>query len=97
MSIKWDVTKDPQDKKDYSLDWSLRLEPDSDTIVSSTWTIVTGSGLVIDSDSFADDSTTVWLSGGTNNIKYTLLNHVVTNSTPPREYDQTVQLTVKSH
>lgn len=86
--------KDPNEVLDYTLDWTSRLGVD--TIQTSNWSISAGSGLVIDSQSVdgTNKKTTVWLSGGTENISYTLLNRVVTAG--GRTMDQSVKLKVKS-
>jgi len=91
MALTWPY-KDPDEILDYELDWASRL-PEGDTISTSTW-IITGTGLVKDSDSHGDDSTTVWLSAGTLGTKYVLTNRVVT--TGGRTMDQSVNLSVKA-
>jgi len=91
MSISWTPVKDPDEVKDYSLDWSALLV--DDTISTSTWTLASGEGLAIGSNSNTDTLSTVWLSGGTAGVNYELLNRVVT--TGGRTYDQTVKLKVR--
>lgn len=91
MSISWTPVKDPDEVKDYSLDWSALLV--DDTISTSTWTLASGAGLTIGSNSNTDTLSTVWLSGGTAGVNYELLNRVVT--TGGRTYDQTVKLKVR--
>lgn len=90
----WDAVKDPDEVKDYGINWLPTLVGNDDTIASSTWTIVSGSGLTIDSNSYADTATTIWLSDGVVGTSYTLLNRVVTAG--GRTYDQTVKLRVRS-
>lgn len=87
--------KDPNEVVDYVLDWSLRLDS-GDTISTSVWSIVapTDGVLVIDSESETTTTTTVWLSAGTEDYTYTLLNRVVTVG--GRTFDQTCKLRVKS-
>lgn len=98
MSIKqWDAPKDPDEVKDYRVEWSDGL--DGDTIASSSWSIgvadeAVGHELEVDSDSFAASSTTVWLSGGTTGLTYRLLNRITTAG--GRTLDQTVKLVVRS-
>ena len=92
MALTWPAIKDPNEVKDYSLDWSALLGA-SDTIASSTWTIDEGSGLTIDSDSHNTAETTIWLSAGSDGTNYSLVNRVVT--TGGRTYDQTVRLKVR--
>ncbi|MDX0654222.1 hypothetical protein GOL39_18295 [Sinorhizobium medicae] len=91
MSISWTPVKDPDEVKDYSLDWSALLV--DDTISASTWTLASGVGLTIGASSNTDTLSTVWLSGGTAGVNYELLNRVVT--TGGRTYDQTVKLKVR--
>lgn len=76
-------TKDPQAKKNYTLDWSgaapgPRLT-DGDTITTSTWTVPVG---ITEGDpspaTKTDTTTTIWLSGGTLGTVYKITNHVVT-------------------
>lgn len=65
--------------KDYGIDWSDRLLVNGvagDTISTSTWVVETG--ITKASDSATTTTTTVWLSGGTEGVEYTLTNRVVT-------------------
>lgn len=88
-------SKDPNEVLDYVLDWSERLD-DGDTISTSTWSIVTASpALVIDSESETTTTTTVWLSAGTEDVDYELLNRIVTAA--GRTIDQTVKIRIASH
>lgn len=103
MSKTFPASKDPDEVKDFGVNWIPRLG--TDDIVSSDWSITIGAGLVIDSDSFnnsdtvdgeAAKTTTVWLSGGTTVVgTYELLNRITTSG--GRTYDQTVKLKVKDH
>lgn len=92
MPLTWEAVKDPDEVKDYSLLWTSMLA--GDTIASSSWEVVSGSGLTISSSSHNDTVTTVWLSGGTLNGNYDLRNRVTT--TGGRTYDQTVRLNVRA-
>jgi hypothetical protein len=91
MSKTFEPPHDPNEVKDWSLDWSLVLET-GETISTSTWSVALGAGLTIDSQSNTTTTTTVWLSGGTAGFTYELLNRIVTNSSPARTYDQTMRL-----
>lgn len=53
--------KDPEDVKDYGIDWTKTL--DGDAITSSDWSVVTGD-VTIDSEDIAGPIAIVWLSGG---------------------------------
>lgn len=82
--------KDPQAVLDYSLDWEL---DEGDTISASSWAIVVGAGLVIDSENFGDDYTTVWLSAGVAGTTYKLTNTIST--VDGRTDERTINLKVK--
>ena len=79
--------KDPADVVDYTLDWSDVLS-DSETITTSTWTVP--SGITKDSDSEADTTTTIFLSGGTAGVEYLLTNKIVTNNATARTYEKSI-------
>lgn len=86
----WPSVKDPDERKDYWIDWSPELDLYEDIITASAWSIVVPDGdLQIDADTFTDTVSTVWLSGGAIGT-YQLLNRVVTLG--GRTYDQTVKL-----
>lgn len=59
---------------DYQVNWATWLG--SDTIVTSTWTVETG--LTKDSISNTTTTATVWLSGGTVDETYEVVNTIVT-------------------
>lgn len=66
--------KDPDDVKDYMVDWSDWLG--TDTISTTAWTI--SSGLTKDSDTNSSTGATIWLSGGTAGDTYQLSNRITT-------------------
>ena len=74
MALKTFDPKDPDSVLDYSIDWSQWLA--SDTLVSSNWTVP--SGITIDSNTNDTTSTTIWVSGGTVGVTYSLQNRIVT-------------------
>lgn len=76
--------KDPDAKLDYSPLWGEWIK--TDTISASTWTVP--SGITKLADSFTDTTTTIWLSGGTVDRTYEVVNHIVTVG--GREEDQTL-------
>lgn len=79
---------DPNAVLDYVLDWSTYLG--ADVIKGSQW--FADSGITVESDSFDDTSTTVWVSGGTVDKRYALTNRI---STDERIDDWTIYLLVK--
>jgi hypothetical protein len=78
-------TKDPDAVLDYIIDWSSWLAS-GETITASTWTV--DDGITKDSDSFSDDETVIWLSGGSVYTDYECTNHIVTSGN--REDDRTI-------
>jgi hypothetical protein len=86
-------SKDPDETVSYSLDWANRLG--TDTVTISTWTLITGSGLTLSTDSFTGAGvTTLWLASGVDGTTYTLRNEVTTAA--GCIYQQTVQIKVES-
>jgi hypothetical protein len=81
--------KDPNSVLDYQIDWSTWLA--SDTIATSTWTAPTG--ITIASSSNTTTAATVWLSGGTAGVWYSLVNRIVTAGA--RTEDRTIQVRVE--
>lgn len=94
MPLSWSAVKDPDEIKDYELDWSPLLV-DGDILVSSSWTIISsGSSLVVDSSSFTGTLSSVWFSGGETSLSpIEILNRVETQG--GRTYDQTMKLKIK--
>lgn len=83
--------KDPQAVLPYYVEWDDWLE--GDTIATSTWTLP--DGITKESDTHDNTLVTIWLSGGTLDAEYTLVNHIVTNSTPPKEEDRTITIVMR--
>ena len=72
-------TKDPDSTLDYQMDWTTFLA--TDTIALSEWSVAGyDSNLIVDSSSKTTSTSTVWLSGGTVNVKYNVTNKVTTAS-----------------
>ena len=69
--------KDPDAVLDYKMDWTAWLD-ETDIIVASSWE-VDSDEIVVDSNSFTDTDTTVWLSGGLNRKKYLITNSIETD------------------
>lgn len=91
-SVTW-TPKDPSEVKQYTMSWIGQFT--YDYITASTWAItVGGSVLVISSNSFTDNSTSVVLSAGTTATTYTLVNTVTTSK--GRTLKQSASITVTS-
>ena len=93
---QWPAPKDPQEVKDYGVNWEPLLGSmnDDDTILTSEWVVDDDETLTIDSDTISDDlqSTTVWLSGGT--LGTARVTNTVTTS-GGRTYEQTTKLRIR--
>lgn len=83
--------KDPQDVLDYGWDWAAP-PPDGpwltggDTISASTWAVSgPDSALTTSNPQFTTTTTTVWLTGGTLGVEYTVTNHVTTTQGRQRD------------
>lgn len=93
MSIKWQP-KDPDEVDDRTILWRRRMAT-SDYIISSEWTpLDEGYELVVDSDQFTTNTTTVWLAGGLVGTTYRFLNRVRTND--GRTLDETAKIAVRT-
>jgi hypothetical protein len=90
MSLNWPAPKDPDEIKDYVVDWSDLLG--EDTIAASIWIIP--DGLTKTSDSNTGATATIWLSSGVAGTSYALVNRITTAG--GRTYDRTIKLKVKS-
>jgi hypothetical protein len=84
--------KDPDAILDYGFDWGLWLG--IDTIDTSTWIVESPLTIVPASESFDDDTTLVYLSGGDVGSNYELTNRITTAN--GRTDDRTVQIKVRS-
>jgi len=84
--------KDPEAVLDYHVDWSDWLGVD--TIVTSSWSC-DDDGITIDSDSTTTTVATVWLSGGTVDEMYEVVNHIITAA--GREEDKTINIRIREN
>ncbi len=82
------MLKDPNAVLEYGVDWSKWLG--DDTITNATWDVT---GADVDSESFDDTTTTVWLSGGITGAPIKATNHIVTAG--GREDDRTLTISVR--
>lgn len=85
------MSKDALSILDFSIDLTNLLQT-SEIVQTSTWTVPTGITKVTDTHN--DDMTTVWLSGGTLNTIYELVNTVVTNSVPTRTFINRIYISI---
>lgn len=76
MPLTPTYTKDPQAVLDYSLDWSLWLS-DLEAITVAAWSVP--AGLTKDSETLDSAIATVWVSGGTAGVDYTITCTVTTD------------------
>ena len=90
--MTYKVVKDPEEKLDYTFDYTRVM--DGDTIQSSVWTQTLGNNdIVIESQSTVGNEAIIWLSGGRVGAFYKFTNHVVmTPST--REFDRTLTVRI---
>lgn len=84
--------KDPDAVLDYSVDWSDWLATD-EVISTSTW--AASDGITIETSGKTDTFATVWLSGGTAGVTYSLVNTITTNNTPARIDERTISIKVQ--
>lgn len=77
-TVLWE--KDPDDNKDYWLDWTGFM-PSNDPITGHEVTLAPGQppGLVIGTNTHNASGVTVWLSGGVLGVIYELVIKVTTN------------------
>lgn len=82
-----EMEKDPNAVKDFFIDWSQWLTT-GDSLSVSTWTVP--AGITKDSDTISGSKTVIWLSGGTVDQDYELVNHITTAQ--GREEDATITI-----
>ena len=89
MPLTW-PDKDPDERLDFHVDWTETL--DGDAIATSVW--IVPSGITQESASTTNNVTTIWLSGGTANERYSLVNRITTGG--GRIFDQTIRVRVRT-
>lgn len=82
--------KDPDAVLDYRWSWSSWLQ-EGETISGSE--VIAPDGITVDSDEHDEDSATVWLSGGTAELSYPIVNRITTSQ--GRVDDRTIQIVVR--
>jgi hypothetical protein len=86
-------TKDPSATLDYGLDWGAKgWLLAGDTITASTFTV--DAGLTKGTTTNDTTTTTVWLSGGTDQTDYLVVNHITTAA--GRQDERTFKVKVRN-
>lgn len=88
------MSKDSASILDFSIDLSDLLQT-SEIISTSSWSVPTGITEVTHTND--DNFSTIWLSGGTLNTIYELINTVTTNSNPVRTFINRLYITIAKH
>lgn len=83
-------TKDPDEVLDYVRDWTSIL--DGDTIATSVWTVP--AGITKTTDSHTTTTATIWLSGGTADVDYAVVNRITTAG--GRTHDKTLTFNIRT-
>jgi hypothetical protein len=91
MTRRWNEPKDPDELLDYTVDWAEALG--GDTIASSAWTVP--SGITRGTDSNTATTATIWISGGSADQNYSLLNRITTVGGRTREQTCTLRVSAK--
>lgn len=78
MSVAAQFLKDPNATLDFSVDWSRWLQT-NETISAVTWTVATGITNTLTSNT--NTAATIWLSGGTAGVTYSITCKITTNQT----------------
>ena len=82
--------KDPDAVLDYMVDWTRWLG--TDTIATSDWIVPTG---ITETTATATTTTaTIWLSGGTPGVSYSIVNRIITSA--GRADDRTIVVECRS-
>ena len=71
-------TKDPDEVKDFRVNWATALGADVDTIVTGTF--VAEAGITKDSEVMTTSYMDIWVSGGSDMEDYEILNEIETAS-----------------
>jgi hypothetical protein len=94
MSFEKSFPKDPDERKDYSIQWAAHLTG-AETIASSVWVVDTG--ITVATTTTSATATTIWLEGGTSGTNYKVINRITTTSSPARILEKAIQIRVKSN
>lgn len=88
------MLKDPDAKLPFTVDWSLWLTNEGDTAATATW--IVEPGIVQETNpapALVDGKATVWLSGGTAGLVYSVTCRLTT--TGGRIDDRTLRITIR--
>lgn len=94
--ITWPA-KDPDEVLDYGFNWSADTHPvleTAETILTSSWAVVSGDAVINSSSFLATGLVTVWLSAGTVDTVCVVRNRVTTSG--GRTYDQSAKFRIRS-
>lgn len=81
--------KDPDSTLDYTINWRLWL--DGDSVSNSVWEVP--ADLTLEANSYTDEKTTVWLSGGNPGKSYNVINRI--NTEAGRIEDRTIIIRIR--
>jgi hypothetical protein len=88
-----EMTKDPNAKLPFSVDWTAWLAAEQDTAESAAWTVPAGlTQEVSPAPSLSGGKTTVWLSGGTADQNYDVTCRLTTTGGRVDERTITIQV-----
>lgn len=95
------IVKDPSSDEPYGFDWTQWLSElgAGVEVATSTWTITGPDAALTKHDEARVDSnrkTQAYFAGGTAGRKYTVMNHVVTNSSPPVTDERSFQYLISN-
>lgn len=82
--------KDPDEKLDYAVDWSLWLANEGDTVGSVEWIVPTGITKVL--DSVVGGAAIIWLEGGTIGRDYDVTCRLTTDGARVKERTITIMV-----
>lgn len=95
MTKTWDAVLDPDEIRDFGVNWLPQLTDKKNavikTIITSVWSVETGSVQIV-AQTYTNTNTTVRLTGGTLGEVCNLLNTVTLSDN--ERYEQTCQLRV---
>lgn len=84
-------TKDPDDVLDYTFDWTQWLNGDQ----ISSFTAIPSPGITISNTVYSTNATTVWVSGGTAGVPYTVTHRIITSGGRQKDLTMTFRVTNK--